>query len=83
VLAAELASQFEVLAVGGGERGPQLLGLGAVALFELGDLRGERAHDVALRRRLIELWVRVRVGRRTAVLLGAKLLDAGPQGWAV
>ena len=79
MLAAELASQFEVLAVGGGERGPQLLGLGAVTLFELGDLRGERAHDVALRRRLVELWVRLRVGGRPALLLGAKLLDAGAQ----
>ena len=53
--------------------------LGAVTLFELGDLRGERAHDVALRRRLVELWVRLRVGGRPALLLGAKLLDAGPQ----
>jgi hypothetical protein len=39
-VAPELAAQLEVLALRGGERSLQVLGLGAVALLELGDLRG-------------------------------------------
>jgi hypothetical protein len=50
---AELAAQLKVLALGDGERSLQPLGFGTVALFEFSDLRGERAHNVDRRGRLI------------------------------
>ena len=80
-MAPELAPQLEVLAVRGGERGLQVLGLDAVALLEFSDLRGERAHHVALRR-----WL---VGRALlpdgwrVLLFGAELLHAGTERGAV
>jgi CHC2 zinc finger/RepB DNA-primase N-terminal domain len=80
-LAAESAAQLEVLTLGGSERRFEPSDLGAVLALELGELRGQRAQDVALRRRLLNL----RLGQDgwRALLLGSVLLDAGAQWGAV
>jgi hypothetical protein len=82
-LAGELAAQLEILAVRGGERALQVLGLDAMALLELSDLRRERAHHVALRRRLIALGLPLRPDSRRSLLVRAQMLDEGAQPRAV
>ena len=74
-------AQLEVLALRGGERSLQVLGLGAVALLELSDLRGERAHHVALRRWLVRL--ALLPDRWRVLLVGAELLHPGTERGAV
>ena len=67
--------------MGGGERGLQVLGLGAVALSELTDLRGERTHHAALRRWLVGLALPPDGWR--VLLVGAELLHPGTERGAV
>jgi len=78
-MAAEPAPKLEVLALGGGERGFEPGDLGTMVALELGELGGQRAHDVALRRWLDGLELRFAWGRRGALLPGAELLDPGSE----
>jgi hypothetical protein len=80
-VAPELATQLEVLALRGGERSLQVLGLGAVALLEVTDLRSERAHHVALRRWLVRL--ALLADGWCVLLVGAELLHPGAERGAV
>ena len=79
MLAAGGKRDSRVLALGGGERGFEPCDLGAVVALELGELGGERAHDVALRSRRIGLGLRLGAAAWRALLVGAQLLDASAQ----
>lgn len=70
-------TELEVLALGGSERRFEPSEFGVVVALELGELRGERAQDVALRRRLVGLGI-ARDGRG-ALLAGAELLNLGAE----
>ena len=79
--AAKATPELEVLALGGGKRRFEPCELGAVVALELGELGGERAHDVALRGWRLDVGL-ARSGRR-ALLVSAELLDASAERRAV